>query len=92
MRVMILEFLDTDVFHVSAQHCDSFLEPLIDSWEIASGARPSADPKAPPKNPLSKSTPSSVVLVLMPRCPETRTVPRPSGSLRVSGVRRIRSW
>jgi transcriptional regulator with XRE-family HTH domain len=34
MRVMILEFLDTDVFHVSAQHCDSFLEPLIDSWEI----------------------------------------------------------
>jgi transcriptional regulator with XRE-family HTH domain len=34
MRVMILEFLDTDVFHVSVEHCTSFLEPLIDSWEI----------------------------------------------------------
>ncbi len=34
MRVMILEFLDTDVFHVSMEHCVSFLDPLIDSWEI----------------------------------------------------------
>jgi transcriptional regulator with XRE-family HTH domain len=34
MRVMILEFLDTDVFHVSAQNCVSFLDPLIDSWSI----------------------------------------------------------
>jgi transcriptional regulator with XRE-family HTH domain len=34
MRVMILEFLDTDVFHVSAQNCVSFLDPLIDSWNI----------------------------------------------------------
>ena len=34
MRVMILEFLDTDVFHVSVEHCTSFLDPLIDSWEI----------------------------------------------------------
>jgi hypothetical protein len=34
MRVMILEFLDTDVFHVSVEHCTSFLEPLVDSWEI----------------------------------------------------------
>jgi len=34
MRVMILEFLDTDVFHVSAENCISFLDPLIDSWDI----------------------------------------------------------
>ena len=34
MRVMILEFLDTDVFHVSLEHCNTFLDPLIDSWEI----------------------------------------------------------
>jgi len=34
MRVMILEFLDTDVFHVSLESCVSFLDPLIDSWDI----------------------------------------------------------
>jgi transcriptional regulator with XRE-family HTH domain len=34
MRVMILEFLDTDVFHLSVENCASFLEPLIDSWDI----------------------------------------------------------
>jgi transcriptional regulator with XRE-family HTH domain len=34
MRVMILEFLDTDVFHLSAENCVSFLDPLIDSWDI----------------------------------------------------------
>jgi hypothetical protein len=34
MRVMILEFLDTDVFHVSGQNCLSFLDPLIESWDI----------------------------------------------------------
>jgi transcriptional regulator with XRE-family HTH domain len=34
MRVMILEFLDTDVFHVSGEHCVSFLDPLIESWDI----------------------------------------------------------
>jgi len=34
MRVMILEFLDTDVFHVSMENCVSFLDPLIDSWDI----------------------------------------------------------
>ena len=34
MRVVILKFLQTDVFHVSAEHCDSLLDPLIDSWEI----------------------------------------------------------
>lgn len=34
MRVMTLEFLDTDVFHVSLDNCVSFLDPLIDSWDI----------------------------------------------------------
>jgi len=34
MRVTILEFLDTDVFHVSLENCISFLDPLIESWEI----------------------------------------------------------
>jgi hypothetical protein len=27
MRVVVLEFLDTDVFHVTAEHCVSFLDP-----------------------------------------------------------------
>jgi transcriptional regulator with XRE-family HTH domain len=34
MRVLILEFLDTDVFHVSPENCISFLSPLIESWDI----------------------------------------------------------
>ena len=34
MRVSILEFLDTDIFHVSIENCVSFLEPLIESWDI----------------------------------------------------------
>jgi len=34
MRVIILEFLDTDVFHVSIENCVSFLDPLIESWDI----------------------------------------------------------
>jgi transcriptional regulator with XRE-family HTH domain len=34
MRVLILEFLDTDIFHLSAENCISFLDPLIDSWDI----------------------------------------------------------
>jgi transcriptional regulator with XRE-family HTH domain len=34
MRVEILEFLDTDVFHVSLENCVSFLDPLIESWDI----------------------------------------------------------
>lgn len=34
MRVIVLEFLDTDVYHVSAQHCDAFLNPLIEAWDI----------------------------------------------------------
>jgi len=34
MRVIVLEFLDTDIFHVSAENCVAFLEPLIESWDI----------------------------------------------------------
>ena len=34
MRVVILEFLDTDLFHVSVENCVSFLDPLIASWDI----------------------------------------------------------
>jgi hypothetical protein len=34
MRVTILEFLDTDIFHVSIGNCVSFLEPLIECWDI----------------------------------------------------------
>src|SRR6266852_4551728 len=33
-RVNILEFLDTDVFNLSPENCVSFLEPLIESWNI----------------------------------------------------------
>jgi transcriptional regulator with XRE-family HTH domain len=34
LRVIVLEFLDTDIFDVSIEHCDSFLDPLIESWDI----------------------------------------------------------
>jgi transcriptional regulator with XRE-family HTH domain len=34
MRVAMLDFLDTDVFHVSLENCVSFLDPMIDSWDI----------------------------------------------------------
>jgi transcriptional regulator with XRE-family HTH domain len=34
MRVIVLEFLDTDIFHLSREHCVSFLEPLVESWDI----------------------------------------------------------
>jgi len=34
MRVIVLEFLDTDVFNVSVEDCVSFLDPLIESWDI----------------------------------------------------------
>ncbi|MGQ0721309.1 MAG: helix-turn-helix domain-containing protein [Candidatus Eiseniibacteriota bacterium] len=33
-RVTILEFLDTDVFSLSAEQCVSFMDPLIESWDI----------------------------------------------------------
>jgi transcriptional regulator with XRE-family HTH domain len=34
MRVAVREFLDTDVFNISVENCVSFLEPLIESWDI----------------------------------------------------------
>jgi transcriptional regulator with XRE-family HTH domain len=34
LRVSILEFLDTDIFHVSIENCVAFLDPLIESWDI----------------------------------------------------------
>lgn len=34
MRVAILEFLDTDVFSISADSCALFLDPMIDSWDL----------------------------------------------------------
>lgn len=34
IRVGILEFLDTDIFNVSIENCVSFLDPLIEFWDI----------------------------------------------------------
>ena len=34
MRIAILEFLDTDAFNISLENCLSFLDPMIDSWNI----------------------------------------------------------
>ena len=34
MRVLILEFLDADVFTVSAENRVSFMDPLIETWDI----------------------------------------------------------
>ncbi len=34
MRVIVLEFLDTDVFRISREQCISFLDPMIESWDI----------------------------------------------------------
>jgi len=34
MRVMVLEFLDADIFNLSIEHCVAFLDPLIESWDI----------------------------------------------------------
>jgi transcriptional regulator with XRE-family HTH domain len=34
MRVIVLEFLDTDVLNLSVQNFVSFLDPLIESWDI----------------------------------------------------------
>ena len=33
-RVIVLEFLDTDIYHLSREQCFSFLDPLIESWDI----------------------------------------------------------
>ena len=34
MRVMVIEFLEVDVFNVSADNSLTFLDPLIESWDI----------------------------------------------------------
>jgi transcriptional regulator with XRE-family HTH domain len=34
MRVIVIEFLETDVFTLSAENCLTFLDPLIESWDI----------------------------------------------------------
>jgi transcriptional regulator with XRE-family HTH domain len=34
MRVMVLDFLETDIFNVSADNCVTFFEPLIESWDV----------------------------------------------------------
>jgi transcriptional regulator with XRE-family HTH domain len=34
LRVIALEFLETDIFNLSAENCVTFLEPLIESWDI----------------------------------------------------------
>jgi transcriptional regulator with XRE-family HTH domain len=34
MRVTALDFLETDVFNVSPENCVTFLDPLIESWDI----------------------------------------------------------
>ena len=34
MHVIVLEFLDTDIFQVSAENCLAFLDPLIESWDV----------------------------------------------------------
>ena len=34
MRVIVLEFLDTDMFHVSNENCVAFIDPLVESWDV----------------------------------------------------------
>jgi transcriptional regulator with XRE-family HTH domain len=34
LRVIVLEFLETDIFSISADNCVTFLDPLIESWNI----------------------------------------------------------
>lgn len=34
IRAMSLEFLDTDVFNISVEHCSAFLDPVIATWNI----------------------------------------------------------
>ena len=33
-RVIVLEFLEADIFNVSVENCVTFLDPLIESWDI----------------------------------------------------------
>jgi transcriptional regulator with XRE-family HTH domain len=34
LRVIVFEFLETDIFTISAANCVTFLDPLIESWDI----------------------------------------------------------
>jgi hypothetical protein len=34
MRVLVLEFLDAEVYDVSKESCAAFLEPLVESWGV----------------------------------------------------------
>src|SRR3989454_12409962 len=34
IRVIVLEFLDTNIFNLSSENCVSFFSPLIESWDI----------------------------------------------------------
>jgi transcriptional regulator with XRE-family HTH domain len=34
VRVSVLEFLEADIFNVSVENCVTFLDPLIESWDI----------------------------------------------------------
>jgi transcriptional regulator with XRE-family HTH domain len=34
VRVIVLEFLEADIFNVSVENCVTFLDPLIESWDI----------------------------------------------------------
>jgi transcriptional regulator with XRE-family HTH domain len=33
-RVALLEFLDTDIFHISLESCVKYLDPMIESWDV----------------------------------------------------------
>ncbi len=34
IRVLVLDFLDAEVLNLSVENCSSFLDPLIESWDI----------------------------------------------------------
>lgn len=34
LRVIVLEFLDTNVFQVSNENCSAFIDPLVECWDI----------------------------------------------------------
>ena len=34
MRVIVLEFMDTNIFNLSSENCVSFFNPLVESWDI----------------------------------------------------------
>lgn len=37
MRVIVLEFLEADLFNLSVENCITFFDPLIESWDIDLG-------------------------------------------------------